>query len=93
MRSSGLASLYEYRGVKAFSSEAERNTCCFSPFIDGVLSIEVIQNKKVRRLLWCWSDERSESTCLLPDVILLTQCYLHRGTRLNAMKKFRICSL
>ena len=29
----------------------------------------------------------------LPDIILLTQCYLHRGTRLNAMKKFCICSL
>ena len=25
---------------------------------------------------------------LLPDVILLTQCYFHRGTRLNAMKRF-----
>ena len=24
---------------------------------------------------------------LLPDIILLTQCYLHRGTRLNTMKK------
>ena len=23
---------------------------------------------------------------LLPDIILLTQCYYHRGTRLNAMK-------
>ena len=30
---------------------------------------------------------------LLPDIILLTQCYLHRGTRLNAMKKFCIGSL
>ena len=30
---------------------------------------------------------------LLPDIILLTQCYLHRGTCLNAMKRFRICSL
>ena len=29
---------------------------------------------------------------LLPDIILLTQCYLNRGTRLNAMKKFFICS-
>ena len=29
---------------------------------------------------------------LLPDIILLTQCYFHRGTRLNAMKKFYICS-
>ena len=24
----------------------------------------------------------------LPDIILLTQCYYHRGTRLNAMKRF-----
>ena len=30
---------------------------------------------------------------LLPDIILLTQCYFHRGTRLNAMKRFCICSL
>ena len=29
----------------------------------------------------------------LPDIVLLTQCYLHRGTCLNAMKKFCICSL
>ena len=30
---------------------------------------------------------------LLPDIILLTQCYFHRGTRLYAMKSFCICSL
>ena len=30
---------------------------------------------------------------LLPDIILLTQHYLHRGTCLNAMKRFSICSL
>ena len=30
---------------------------------------------------------------LLPDIILLTHCYFHRGTRLNAMKRFCICSL
>ena len=24
---------------------------------------------------------------LLPDIILLTQCYHHRGTRLNAMEE------
>ena len=30
---------------------------------------------------------------LLPGIILLTQCYFHRGTLLNAMKKFCICSL
>ena len=29
----------------------------------------------------------------LPDIILLTQCYYHRGTRLNAMKRFCIFSL
>ena len=27
---------------------------------------------------------------LLPDIILLTQYYFHRGTRLNAMKRFCI---
>ena len=30
---------------------------------------------------------------LLPDIILLIQCYYHRGTRLNAMKRFCLCSL
>ena len=29
----------------------------------------------------------------LPDIILLTQCYFHRGTRLYTMKRFFICSL
>ena len=28
----------------------------------------------------------------LPDIMLLTQCYYHRGTRLNAMKRFCIFS-
>ena len=30
---------------------------------------------------------------LLPDIILLTKCYYHTETRLNAMKSFCICSL
>ena len=30
---------------------------------------------------------------LLPDIILLTQGYFHRGTRSNALKRFRIYSL
>ena len=30
---------------------------------------------------------------LLPDIILLTQCYFHRGTRLDAMNRFCIYSL
>ena len=29
---------------------------------------------------------------LLPDIILLTQCYYHRGTRLNVIKRFCIFS-
>ena len=29
----------------------------------------------------------------LPGIILSTQYYYHRGTRLNAMKRFCICSL
>ena len=30
---------------------------------------------------------------LLRDIILLTQCYYHRGTRLNTTKRFCICIL
>ena len=30
---------------------------------------------------------------LPPDIILVTQCYYNRGTRLNAMNRFCICSL
>ena len=30
---------------------------------------------------------------LLPDIIRLTQCYYHRGTRFNSMKRFCVCSL
>ena len=30
---------------------------------------------------------------LLPGIILLTQCYYHRGPRLNVMKRFCLCSL
>ena len=30
---------------------------------------------------------------LLPDIVLLTQCYYHRGTRLSAMRRFCLCSL
>ena len=30
---------------------------------------------------------------LLPDIILLTRCYYHRGTRLNTTKMCCLCSL
>ena len=29
----------------------------------------------------------------LPDIILLTQCYYHRKTRLHAIRRFCLCSL
>ena len=29
----------------------------------------------------------------LPDIVLLTQCYFHRGTRLNVMTRVCLCSL
>ena len=29
---------------------------------------------------------------LLPDIILLTQCYFHRGTRLNAIRGFEFAA-
>ena len=29
----------------------------------------------------------------LPDIVLLTQCYYHWGTRLNAIKRLSLCSL
>ena len=37
----------------------------------------------------CMAINRSVQYCvLLPDIILLTQYYYHRGTRLNAMRRF-----
>ena len=30
---------------------------------------------------------------LLAGIILLTQCYYHRGTRVNTMKRFCLCGL
>ena len=36
---------------------------------------------------------RNNNDGFLPDIILLTQCYYRRGTRFNAIKRFRICSL
>ena len=29
----------------------------------------------------------------LPGIIMLTQCYCHRGTRLNAVERSSLCSL
>ena len=63
-----------------------------------------LQRKKEQ--VRCWIEVRTFSSCednnnisaqyngeLLPDIILLTQCYYHRGTHLNAKKRFCICSL
>ena len=47
--------------------------------------------------VWCLSMAINVSVQynggLLPDIILLTPCYYHRETRLNAMKRFCLCSL
>ena len=47
--------------------------------------------------VWCACMEINVSVQyngeLLPNIILLTYCYYHRGTRLNALKEFCICSL
>ena len=42
-----------------------------------------------------WKEEKvvQYNGGLLPDIILLNQCYYHRGTRLNVMKRFCLCSL
>ena len=49
-----------------------------------------------RPFCWCPCMEINVSVQydggFLPDIILLTQCYYHRGTRLNAMKRFCIFS-
>ena len=37
--------------------------------------------------------KRNNDGGFLPDIILLTQCYYHRGTRLNAMKRFCILAI
>ena len=46
---------------------------------------------------WCPCMARNVSVQynggLLPDIMLLIQCYYHRGTRLNVMKRFCIFSL
>ena len=34
------------------------------------------------------SDVTTYNGGFLPDIILFTQCYYHRGTRLDAMKRF-----
>ena len=45
------------------------------------------------RLLSFFSLVSLHNGWLLLDIILLTQCYYRRGTRLNAMKRFCLCSL
>ena len=47
-------------------------------------------------IVWCSCMAINESVQynagLLPDIILLTQCYFYRGTRLYTMIRFWICS-
>ena len=50
------------------------------------------QPRKVLGMVEARSVNRKYDGGFLPDIILLTQCYYHRGTRLNAMKRFCIFS-
>ena len=58
------------------------NTFMFC-FLSGVRPYMAINNESVQY----------NNDGFFPDIILLTQCYSHRGTRLNAMKRFCICSI
>ena len=51
-------------------------------------SIEPINSSDTRK----HQNNKQYDGGFLPDIILLTQCYYHRRTRLNAMKRFCIFS-
>ena len=70
------------------------------------MKIRFFASKRKKEQVRCWIEVRTFFSCednnnisiqynggLLPGITLLTQCYYHRGTRLNAMKRFCICSL
>ena len=69
---------------------------CCARFI--VLDLSLLFDDVLFCLLFCWCPCMAINVSVqydggfLPDIILLTQCYYHRGTRLNAMKRFCIFS-
>ena len=71
---------------------------CCARFSDCVLDLSLLFDEVLVCLPFCWCPCMALNVSVqydggfLPDIILLTQCYYHRGTRLNTMKRFCIFS-
>ena len=71
---------------------------CCARFNYCVLDLSLLFDDVLFCLPFCWCPCMAINVSVqydggfLPDIILLTQCYYHRGTRLNAMKRFCIFS-
>ena len=72
---------------------------CCARFNDCiVLYLSLLLDDVLVCLRFCWCPCMAINVSVqydggfLPDIVLLTQCYYHRGTRLNAMKRFCIFS-
>ena len=62
-------------------------------FRGGVHYVEALSLQPMKQYIITTMLDVQYNGGLLPDIILLTQCYYHRGTCLNGMKRFCICSL
>ena len=53
-----------------------------------------VMGEKMFVFVWCLKKNNVQHNGgFLPGIIMWAQCYCHRGTRLNAMKRFCFCSL
>ena len=72
--------------------------CCAVPVSMIVLDLSLSFDDVSVCLPFCWCPCMAINASVqykggfLPDIVLLTQCYYHGGTRLNAMKRFCIFS-
>ena len=71
--------------------------CAIFSLWNNSFAVHVVQylcGLVVKCKCFLFANYQQHNYCMfLPGIILLTQCYYHRGTRLNAMKRFCICSL
>ena len=89
---------YYHRGTRL---NAMKRICiyslCSSILLLSCVMVYYIVSVLILLFFWCPCMASNVSVQynggLLPDIILLIQCYFHRGTRLNAMKRFCSCSL
>ena len=87
---------YEYSATTTNSFSSSWSSAVLVSMI--VLDLSLLFDDVLVCLPFCWCPcmainvSVQYSGGLLPDIILLTQCYYHRGTRLNAMKRFCIFS-